>query len=71
MSCRGVSDNQPVKTQNSAKVSAVDVRGLEMSYDGVTFMRNITFTIAPGEIMAIMGGVRVSLHSNQSRQYTQ
>jgi phospholipid/cholesterol/gamma-HCH transport system ATP-binding protein len=56
MNGRGVSDNQQAKTQYSAKVPAVEVRGLEMSYDGVTFMRNITFTIAPGEIMAIMGG---------------
>jgi phospholipid/cholesterol/gamma-HCH transport system ATP-binding protein len=38
------------------QVLAVDVRGLAMSYDGITFMRNITFTVARGEIMAIMGG---------------
>jgi phospholipid/cholesterol/gamma-HCH transport system ATP-binding protein len=56
MSSRGVRENQQGKTPYSAKVAAVDVRALEMSYDGVTFMRNITFTVAPGEIMAIMGG---------------
>jgi phospholipid/cholesterol/gamma-HCH transport system ATP-binding protein len=27
-----------------------------MSYEGIAFMRNITFTVATGEIMAIMGG---------------
>jgi phospholipid/cholesterol/gamma-HCH transport system ATP-binding protein len=52
----GASECQQLKTRYSAKAPAVDVRGLEMSYDGVTFMRNITFTVAPGEIMAIMGG---------------
>jgi len=44
-------------TQDSGnKIPAVDVRRLEMSYDGITFMRNVTFTVAPGEILAIMGG---------------
>ena len=52
----GVPEIQRVKAQYRAEVPAVDFRGLAMSYDGVTFMRNITFTMARGEIMAIMGG---------------
>ncbi len=52
----GLSERQQIKTDYSPKAQAIDVRGLEMSYGAVTFMRNITFTVAPGEIMAIMGG---------------
>jgi phospholipid/cholesterol/gamma-HCH transport system ATP-binding protein len=57
MSGSGVPAGQQFRASYSAsEVPAVDVRGLEMSYDGITFMRKITFTVAPREIMGIMGG---------------
>ncbi|MBV8376490.1 MAG: ATP-binding cassette domain-containing protein [Verrucomicrobia bacterium] len=35
---------------------AIEVRGLEMAYDTYVIMRDVNFTVAPGEIMVIMGG---------------
>ncbi|MBV9129142.1 MAG: ATP-binding cassette domain-containing protein, partial [Verrucomicrobia bacterium] len=35
---------------------AIEVRGLEMAYDSFVLMRDVDFTVAPGEIMVIMGG---------------
>jgi phospholipid/cholesterol/gamma-HCH transport system ATP-binding protein len=57
MSSSDASEDQKFRMQCSDnKAAAVEVRNLEMSYDAITFMRNITFTVAAGEIMAIMGG---------------
>lgn len=35
---------------------AIEVRGLEMAYGSYVLMRDINFTVAPGEVMVIMGG---------------
>jgi phospholipid/cholesterol/gamma-HCH transport system ATP-binding protein len=35
---------------------AIEVRGLEMAYDSYVLMRDVDFTVAPAEIMVIMGG---------------
>ncbi|HEY1477797.1 MAG TPA: ATP-binding cassette domain-containing protein [Chthoniobacterales bacterium] len=35
---------------------AIEVRGLEMAYGSYVLMRDISFTVAPGEVMVIMGG---------------
>jgi phospholipid/cholesterol/gamma-HCH transport system ATP-binding protein len=57
MSSSDASEDQKFRMHCSDnKAAAVEVRNLEMSYDAITFMRNITFTVAAGEIMAIMGG---------------
>jgi phospholipid/cholesterol/gamma-HCH transport system ATP-binding protein len=37
-------------------VPVIDVRSLEIGYDSDVLIRDITFTVAPGEIMVIMGG---------------
>jgi phospholipid/cholesterol/gamma-HCH transport system ATP-binding protein len=35
---------------------AIEVKGLEMAYGSYVLMRDINFTVAPGEVMVIMGG---------------
>src|ERR1700738_2577201 len=35
---------------------AIEVRGLEMAYGSYVLMRDVDFTVAPGQIMVIMGG---------------
>jgi phospholipid/cholesterol/gamma-HCH transport system ATP-binding protein len=35
---------------------AIEVRGLEMAYGSYVLMRDINFTVAPGEVLVIMGG---------------
>jgi phospholipid/cholesterol/gamma-HCH transport system ATP-binding protein len=35
---------------------AIEVRGLEMAYGSYVLMRDINFTVTPGEVMVIMGG---------------
>jgi len=36
--------------------AAIEVKGLEMGYGSYVLMRDIDFSVAPGEIMVIMGG---------------
>jgi phospholipid/cholesterol/gamma-HCH transport system ATP-binding protein len=35
---------------------AIEVKGLEMGYGSYILMRDVNFTVAPGEVMIIMGG---------------
>jgi phospholipid/cholesterol/gamma-HCH transport system ATP-binding protein len=46
--------NGPLESQSSQ--AAIEVRGLEMGYGSYVLMRDINFSVAPGEIMIIMGG---------------
>ena len=44
----------PLASQRSQ--AAIEVRGLEMGYGSYVLMQDINFSVAPGEIMIIMGG---------------
>ncbi len=46
--------NGPLESQSSQ--AAIEVKGLEMGYGSYVLMRDINFSVAPGEIMIIMGG---------------
>jgi phospholipid/cholesterol/gamma-HCH transport system ATP-binding protein len=41
---------------NQSSQAAIEVKGLEMGYGSFVLMRDIDFSVAPGEIMVIMGG---------------
>ncbi len=41
---------------NQSPQAAIEVKGLEMGYGSFVLMRDIDFSVAPGEIMVIMGG---------------
>jgi phospholipid/cholesterol/gamma-HCH transport system ATP-binding protein len=41
---------------NRLRQAAIEVKGLEMAYGSYVLMRDISFSVAPGEIMVIMGG---------------
>jgi phospholipid/cholesterol/gamma-HCH transport system ATP-binding protein len=44
------------RKSRQAIVPVIDVRRLEIGYDSDVLVRGITFTVAPTEIMVIMGG---------------
>src|ERR1700751_982325 len=41
---------------NQSSQAAIEVKGLEMGYGSFILMRDIDFSVAPGEILVIMGG---------------
>jgi phospholipid/cholesterol/gamma-HCH transport system ATP-binding protein len=45
-----------VSLEDQRSQAAIEVRGLEMAYGTYVLMRDIDFSVAPGEIMVIMGG---------------
>ena len=45
-----------VSSGNRPSQAAIEVKGLEMGYGSFVLMRDIDFSVAPGEIMVIMGG---------------
>jgi phospholipid/cholesterol/gamma-HCH transport system ATP-binding protein len=42
--------------RNESSQAAIEVKGLEMAYGSYVLMRDISFSVAPAEIMIIMGG---------------
>ena len=42
--------------RNESSQPAIEVKGLEMAYGSYVIMRDISFSVAPAEIMVIMGG---------------
>jgi phospholipid/cholesterol/gamma-HCH transport system ATP-binding protein len=53
-----IAEQQPTPDEKEAAdvVPAVEVKNLEMGYGSYVLMRNITFTVAAGEVLVIMGG---------------
>jgi phospholipid/cholesterol/gamma-HCH transport system ATP-binding protein len=53
-----IAEKQPTPDQKEAAdvVPAIEVKNLEMGYGSYVLMRNITFTVAAGEVLVIMGG---------------
>jgi phospholipid/cholesterol/gamma-HCH transport system ATP-binding protein len=45
-----------VSTGNRPSPPAIEVKGLEMGYGSYVLMRDVNFTVSPGEVMVIMGG---------------
>jgi phospholipid/cholesterol/gamma-HCH transport system ATP-binding protein len=45
-----------VSTGNQPSPPAIEVKGLEMGYGSYVLMRDVNFTVSPGEVMVIMGG---------------
>ena len=45
-----------VSTGNQPSPPAIEVKGLEMGYGSFVLMRDVNFTVSPGEVMVIMGG---------------
>src|SRR4051812_44871051 len=48
-------DRPPSTTQQLTGGAAIDVRNLEMRYDGVDAVRGIALRVQPGEIFAFLG----------------
>ena len=46
----------PVEKEGGDFVPAIEVQNLEMGYGSYVLMRDITFTVAAGEVLVIMGG---------------
>jgi phospholipid/cholesterol/gamma-HCH transport system ATP-binding protein len=67
-SAEGISEKDPVAVlghifqatssqgERTNELPILEVRGLEMSYGSDILMRDITFTVAPAQVMVIMGG---------------
>ena len=53
-----IAEKQPTPDEKEAAdvVPAIEVKNLEMGYGSYVLMRNITFTVAAGEVLVIMGG---------------
>jgi phospholipid/cholesterol/gamma-HCH transport system ATP-binding protein len=53
-----LAEKQPTPDEKEAAdvVPAIEVKNLEMGYGSYVLMRNITFTVAAGEVLVIMGG---------------
>jgi len=53
-----IAEQQPTPDEKEAAdvVPAIEVKNLEMGYGSYVLMRNITFTVAAGEVLVIMGG---------------
>jgi phospholipid/cholesterol/gamma-HCH transport system ATP-binding protein len=45
-----------VPSGNQPSPPAIEVKGLEMGYGSFVLMRDVNFTVSPGEVMVIMGG---------------
>jgi phospholipid/cholesterol/gamma-HCH transport system ATP-binding protein len=45
-----------VSAGNQPSPPAIEVKGLEMGYGSYVLMRDVNFTVSPGEVMVIMGG---------------
>jgi phospholipid/cholesterol/gamma-HCH transport system ATP-binding protein len=45
-----------VSAGNQPSPPALEVKGLEMGYGSYVLMRDVNFTVSPGEVMVIMGG---------------
>ena len=52
-------NREPTSTKHApagATIPAVEVRGLTVGYDGVAVLRDINFTVMPGEVFVVLGG---------------
>jgi len=50
------SQSAALSTGKQPSPPAIEVKGLEMGYGSYVLMRDVNFTVSPGEVMVIMGG---------------